>query len=183
MFGKNTGQYGRYNGFTEEGLDAAGGFSSVTRAAWDSSGTSYYEFGGSNLNYQFGDHLGTAVCPTVEPATYPVVNERNQQLQRPQLLSKTANDLGPNAALNFSIGDQGHWGLTGYYDAISYTGNIIDSIYTVSGNHRAISTAAFMPWGGATSPTGAAGVHRTTLHGPDAPRHRCGAAVPDRHAA
>ena len=48
--------------------------------------------------------------------------------------SQTANDLGPNATVKFDVGDQGHWGIIGYYDAISYTGNIIDSIYTISGH-------------------------------------------------
>ena len=61
----------------------------------------------------------------------------------------TANDLGPNAEAKFDVGDQGKWGVIGYYDAISYTGNIIDSIYTINGN-QGVLNSPLVPWGGAT---------------------------------
>ena len=83
MCGTNTGQYGRYNGFTEEGLDALFGFSSVTLPVWDSGGTMYWEFTGDNINFQFGDDLGRAPYPCERPRA-----ASNQQLQRQQLFRR-----------------------------------------------------------------------------------------------
>ncbi|MGO9991707.1 MAG: MtrB/PioB family outer membrane beta-barrel protein [Steroidobacteraceae bacterium] len=127
LVGKNTNLYGRYNGFTEEGFDGLFGFSSITTGAWDSANTNYYIFRGYDLNFQTGTHLGTAQNPA-NP------NFGGTSFSDPTYRSSTANDIGPMASLSFRIGDQGHWGITGSYDAISYTGNIIDSIYTVTGN-------------------------------------------------
>ena len=140
--GTNTGQYGRYNGFTEQGGDGLFGFSSVTRDAWNSGGTRYYIFSGSDINFQFGDNLGTAPNPNG-------VGGQTKNFKDSTYSSQTANDLGPNATLRFNIGDQGHWGIIGYYDAISYTGNIINSIYTISG-HTGTLNGGLAPWGGAT---------------------------------
>ena len=148
LFGKNTGQYGRYNGFTEEGLDGLFGFKSDTQSTWDSGGTRYYQFWGDRLDYQFGNNLGTANYP-IDPTGTAIVNGQITGFKDNNYVSKTANDLGPDASLGFSIGDQGHWGITGGYNAISYTGNIIDSIYTVSGNHGALNSP-LTTWGGAT---------------------------------
>ncbi len=145
--GTNTGQYGRYNGFTEEGLDGLFGFSSVTRDAWDSGGARYYIFTGSDINFQFGDILGTGGDPNAPGgAIHNFMDSRYS--------NRTANDLGPNASAGFKVGDQGKWGVIGYYDAISYTGNIIDSIYTING-HTGTLNGGLAPWGGAT--LGAAG--------------------------
>jgi hypothetical protein len=54
--------------------------------------------------------------------------------------------------VKFDVGDQGHWGIIGYYDAISYTGNIIDSIYTINGHTGVLNGALGGPntWGGAS---------------------------------
>jgi MtrB/PioB family decaheme-associated outer membrane protein len=141
--GTNTGQYGRYNGFTEQGVDGLFGFSSVTRDAWDSGGTHYYIFTGANLNYQFGDNLGTAQNPNGPGG-------QTKNFTDGAYSSRTANDLGPSATLGFNVGDQGHWGVIGYYDAISYTGNIIDSIYTING-HTGFLNSPLTPWGGASN--------------------------------
>jgi MtrB/PioB family decaheme-associated outer membrane protein len=143
VWGKNTGQYGRYNGFTEQGVDGLFGFSSTTRDAWDSGGTRYYIFSGSDINFQFGDDLGTARGG----AGGQINNFSDSRYSR-----QTANDLGPNASAGFKVGDQGHWGIIGYYDAISYTGNIIDSIYTINGNIGSLN-GGLLPWCGATSTT------------------------------
>ena len=43
--------------------------------------------------------------------------------------------------------------MIGYYDAISYTGNIINSIYTING-HQGSLNGSLTNWGGATSQTG-----------------------------
>jgi hypothetical protein len=63
LWGTNTGQYGRYNGFTEEGLGGLFGFRSLTVPTWDSGGTMYWDFFGDNINFQFGDNLGRAPYP------------------------------------------------------------------------------------------------------------------------
>ncbi len=143
--GTNTGQYGRYNGFTEQGADGLFGFSSVTRDAWDSGGTRYYIFTGSDINFQFGDILGNAGDPNGPGG-------RIKNFSDGTYSSQTANDLGPDASVRFNVGDQGHWGVIGYYDAISYTGNIIDSIYTING-HTGTLNGGLSPWGGPTSYT------------------------------
>jgi hypothetical protein len=170
-FGTNTGQAGRYNGFTEEGVDGLFGFHSETRDAWDSGGTRYYIFTGSDIDFQFGDDLGTANVPAYSSAApaltgvtganpagtgvnAQIVNSHINNFTDGAYSSKTANDLGPNAELGFKVGDQGTWGVIGYYDAISYTGNIIDSIYTINSNSGTLNNP-LTQWGGAT--LGAAG--------------------------
>ncbi len=160
-FGTNTGQAGRYTGFTEEGVDGLFGFHSETR-----DGTRYYIFDGSNINFQFGNDLGTANVPvysngvpalTATGATSQIVNGHVNGFYDGNYESRTANDLGPNATVKFDVGDQGHWGIIGYYDAISYTGNIIDSIYTISGHTGTLNgpLGGVNTWGGASF--GAAG--------------------------
>ena len=66
--------------------------------------------------------------------------------------NQTNNNLGPNASLGFKVGDQGVWDLNGYYNAISYTGNIINSIYTVNGQTGFLNYP-LVPFGGATNQT------------------------------
>ncbi|MFZ1962654.1 MAG: MtrB/PioB family outer membrane beta-barrel protein [Roseiarcus sp.] len=144
IWGANTGQYGRYNGFTEEGLDGLFSFNSVTRKD-----TQYYIFTGSGINFQFGDNLGRAPYPCAAAALGQC---QTGSFKDSAYTSRTANDLGPNAEAKFEVGDQGKWGVIGYYDAISYTGNIIDSIYTINGN-QGILGPGLTKWGGATSPS------------------------------
>lgn len=133
--GSNTGLYGRYNGFTQQGMDVLGDFSVQRRDAWDSGKTWYYDFTGTNLNFQTGDQL----AKNFHDNTYT---------------NNTSNDLGPMAELSLKLGDQGSWGVAADYDAISYTGNIINSIYTVNGTTATLNNN-FPAWGGATpSPAG-----------------------------
>jgi hypothetical protein len=175
-FGTNSGQAGRYTGFTEDGMDGLFGFHSETR-----NGTQYYIFDGSNINFQFGKDLGTANVPVYSSAPTlnttgacsgsaaacttigtgvngQIVNGHVNNFYDGNYQSQTNNDLGPNATVKFDVGDQGHWGLIGYYDAISYTGNIIDSIYTINGATGTLNNPGGLgltQWGGAT--LGAAG--------------------------
>jgi hypothetical protein len=173
-FGTNTGQAGRYTGFTEDGMDGLFGFHSETR-----DGTRYYIFDGSNINFQFGNNLGTANVPVLVGSptvnysgtcsgaaascgTSPtgigtgvngqIVNGHVNNFYDGNYQSQTNNDLGPNATVKFDVGDQGHWGIIGYYDAISYTGNIIDSIYTINGHTGTLNGAlgGVNTWGGAS---------------------------------
>ena len=61
LWGTNTGQYGRYNGFTEQGVDATVRLQLPHASpVWDSNGTMYWEFTGDNIDFQFGDDLGTS---------------------------------------------------------------------------------------------------------------------------
>ena len=129
--GANTGQYGRYNGFTDKGLDVLLGFTVQKRSAWDSADTWYFDFTGLNLDFQTGDRL-------------------TRSFQDNSYTSTTNNRIGPMAEINLSFGDQGSWGVHIGYDATSYTGNIIDSIYTVSGATGVLNNN-LAPWGGASN--------------------------------
>lgn len=129
--GTNTGLYGRYNGFTERGLDVLGGFTFQNRDPWDTGNTFYYNVTGINLNFQTGDRLAR--------------NFRDRTFE-----DETSNDLSPEAEISLKIGNQGTWGLTADYNAISYAGNIIDSIYTVNGTSGTLNNN-FTAWGGASN--------------------------------
>ncbi|MDE2184477.1 MAG: MtrB/PioB family outer membrane beta-barrel protein [Alphaproteobacteria bacterium] len=129
--GTNTGQYGRYNGFTRDGLDALFGFTVQKRAAWDSGDTFYFDLTGTNLTYQTGDELARGFRDSA-------------------YTDGTSNKLGPEADISLSFGHQGTWGITARYDAISYTGNIINSIYTVTGTTGTMNNG-FLNWGGASN--------------------------------
>jgi len=129
--GGNTGQYGRYNGFTQQGFDFLLGFDVHKRDPWNSGTTSYYEASGVNLDIQTGDRLAKGFKDNA-------------------YTSDTNNKWGPNAQVNVEFGEQGIWKITAGYGAISYTGNIIDSIYTVTGSNAVLNNG-FVPWGGATN--------------------------------
>lgn len=43
--------FGRYNGFTDSGFGAVGSFNVLSRDAWNSGGTTYFEAHGRNLNF------------------------------------------------------------------------------------------------------------------------------------
>lgn len=135
--GTNTGLYGRYNGFTNEGLDFLFGFKFGKRDAWDSGDTFYYDFTGTNLNIQTGNKLAKGFSDS----TYT---------------NRTSNTLGPAAEISLAFGEQGRWGITADYDAISYTGNIINSIYTVTGNEGVLNNG-LAPSGGASNTPPTAG--------------------------
>jgi MtrB/PioB family decaheme-associated outer membrane protein len=129
--GTNTGEFGRYNGLTQQGMDALFGFTVQKRAAWDSGDTFYFDLTGTDLNFQTGNLLSRGF----RDSTYT---------------NSTSNQLGPEAEINVSFGHQGTWGITAGYDAISYTGNIIDSIYTVTGATANMNNG-FLDWGGASN--------------------------------
>jgi MtrB/PioB family decaheme-associated outer membrane protein len=146
LWGTNTGQYGRYNGFTMGGVDGLFSFSSLTLPTWDSSGTWYWDFSGDNINFQFGDDLGRAPYPCRTPLGGQC---QTNSFSDSRHTSQTWNDIGPDASLNFAFGSQGQWGIDAWYNAISYTGNIIDSIYTINGDTAVLN--GLKPWGGATN--------------------------------
>lgn len=136
LAGTNPDQFGRYNGLNTKGLDLFGNFHIEYRDPWNSGGTRYYELNGDNLVYQTGNNLGSGVGSSNGYA------------------NSTSNSLINNGSVSFRAGDQGSWGLGLNYDAITYTGNVIDSIYTVNGN-KAFLNPGLLPYGGATSQTAA----------------------------
>jgi hypothetical protein len=139
VFGNNTDEAGRYNGLNTTGIDAYANFDLRGGAAWDSGGTRYYELQGNNLVYQTGNRLGSG---------------GNGLLKDNAWQNSVNNSLGNEGSLSFKAGDQGTWGVSGYYNAITYTGNVIDSLYTIN-NGRGTLNNSLAPFGGATF--GAAG--------------------------
>jgi hypothetical protein len=129
--GQNADQAGRYSGLNTTGIDLLGNFSLTGRDPWNSGGTRYYEFEGNNLVYQAGSNLGSGVGSSSGFG------------------SSTTNAIGNEAYVGFRTGNQGTWGIGGYYNAITYTGNVIDSLYTVNGSTAYLNNN-LAPWGGAT---------------------------------
>jgi len=106
-------------------------------------------------------------------------------------LSLTANDLnfgfgriGPEASVDFKIGEQGKWSLFADYDATTYTANasfqaLLDKNGNLAPNYQAVLTAAGLYFNGtATAPASTAGfgsfnasthvatANPTTVYGP-----------------
>jgi hypothetical protein len=129
--GANTGLYGRYNGFTTQGLDALVDFTDQKRDAWDSGGAFYFNFSGSDLDFQTGSHF-------------------SKNFSDSSFTSDTSANLGPEAEIDLSFGEQGKWGVNLGYDAITYTGNIIDSLWTITGTTGTYNNG-LVPFGGASN--------------------------------
>lgn len=129
--GTNTGLFGRYNGLTYEGLDLIGGFEFRHRDPGDSGNTFYYDFSGTNLLFQTGHRL-------------------TDHFSDRRFRHSTNNDIGPESIIDLRIGHQGQWAIDTGYQAITYTGNIINSIFTMNGTTATLNNglAAF---GGATN--------------------------------
>lgn len=129
--GTNTGLFGRYNGLTNEGLDLIGGFEFTHRDPGDSGNTFWYDLTGTNLVVQTGNELQDGFTDS-------------------RFRHSTHNTIGPESAIDLRIGNQGQWSIDTGYNAITYTGNIIDSIYTVNGTTGTLNNG-FPAWGGATN--------------------------------
>ncbi len=69
-------------------------FHSVTRDAWDSGGTRYYIFTGSDINFQFGDNLGTGAVSRTAPGGMPDQQLQGQRLFEPDRQRPGAERLG-----------------------------------------------------------------------------------------
>ena len=133
--GTNPDQYGRYNGLNTTGLDVVGKFELNGGDPWDSGGIRYYHIEGDNLVFQTGNRLGSGVPAGGAGWTNSVTNS-----------------LVNNGFIGVQAGDQGVWGINGYFDSITYTGNVIDSLYTVSGG-TAFLNPPLIPWGTLVNPT------------------------------
>ncbi|GAA0546245.1 hypothetical protein FHS83_000730 [Rhizomicrobium palustre] len=129
--GHNTGQYGRYNGLTTSGINVDLGFTQIRRPAWNSGDTYYYEFSGSNLTFQPG-------------------NKTAKGFRDGAYNSDTTIHFGPEADINLAFGRQGEWGVTASYSALTYTGNIISSLWTVNGDQGTLNNG-LKPFGGASN--------------------------------
>jgi hypothetical protein len=129
--GHNTNQYGRYNGFTTNGLHFLLGFDVENRDGWNTGDTHYFNVSGLNLDIQTGSHLTTSFRDNA-------------------YTSATNNKLGPNAEIDLNFGAQGSWGVNANYDATSYTGNIISSLWTVN-NGIGYLNNNMLPFGGASN--------------------------------
>ncbi len=129
--GSNTGLYGRYNGFTTQGADLVGGFRFRGGDAWDSGESFYYTFEGSGLVIQTGNKL-------------------SNNFKDSAFTNGTSNRLGPEAELSLEFGERGSWRAGLGYNAISYAGNIINSIYTVTGTSGTLN-GGLAPSGGASN--------------------------------
>jgi hypothetical protein len=146
VMGQNADQAGRYNGFNSTGLDLVGGFDVMGRDAWNSGGTRYFEFNGSNLVLQTGSsHFGTGIA-----------GDNNWS-------SGVTNNFSNEGSVGFRAGQQGTWSFGANFDSITYTGNVIDSLYTVYGN-QAVLNPGLLPYGGATSQTAATPGALTSSH-------------------
>lgn len=129
--GRNTGQYGRYNGNTYGGFDVSLGFDVLHRDAFDAERPSYYSVSGANLDIQGGSHLARGFTDHA-------------------FTTLTNNRFGPEAELKVAFGVQGQWGVNLGYNAITTTGNIISSLWTVNGNVGTLNNG-LLPMGGANN--------------------------------
>ena len=147
--GHNTGQYGRYNGFNAKGVDILLGFDMERRDAWNSGGTHYFEFSGRNLDFQTQNTVATGF--------------RDKAFE-----NNTMSNFGPEAEISLAFGNQGSWGITADYDATTYTGNIISSLWTTSGALGTLNNG-LLPYGGAPGPLtkGTTTAFTTTTLGPN----------------
>jgi outer membrane protein OmpA-like peptidoglycan-associated protein len=144
VMGQNADQAGRYNGLNTTGVDVLGNFDLIGRDPWNSGGTRYYDFYGDNLVFQTGNNFGSDV------GTDSAFG------------SSVSNGLINEGRIGFGVGDQGTWGVNGFYQAITYTGNPIESMYTVNGNQGFLNPGLRTFGGAASQTTATAGVLTNT---------------------
>lgn len=133
VVGTNPNQAGRYSGFNTTGVNGGIPLLEIAgRPVWDSGSTRYYELTGNDLFVQGGNHLDSRIGSGRGWA------------------STTSNTLFNGGSLGFKIGDQGTWGAGIDFRSITYTGNVIDSLYSVNGS-QAYLNPGLLPWGGATA--------------------------------
>lgn len=130
--GHYLGEAGRYNGVNTPGFNTGiTEFDLKGGSTWSSGDTRYYSFTGSNLIFQTGKF------------TAPGLNSNSNWA------TSINNSLFNDGSVAVKIGDQGTWGFGASYDAITYTGNAISSLYTVNGGIGTLNPG-LTPWGGAT---------------------------------
>jgi hypothetical protein len=133
IMGNNANQAGRYTGLNSTGpFGGIGELNLYARAPWSSGDVRFFELNGRNLIFETSHNLGTGIGSDNHWA------------------SDVDADLANNGSLGFRAGDQGIWEAGITYDAITYTGNVIDSLYNVTGN-TAVLNNGLAPWGRATT--------------------------------
>jgi outer membrane protein OmpA-like peptidoglycan-associated protein len=133
VWGNNPYQAGRYTGLNTTGVDFFSNFDLYGGAPWYSTSSSrYYELQGNNLVFQTSNNFG------------------GWGVNRSQFANSISNDLVNNGSVEFKAGDQGLWGVAVHYDAITYTGNTIDSLYSFNGAQGVLNNN-LAPFGGATA--------------------------------
>jgi len=136
VMGQNPDLAGRYTGLNTTGIDLLGDFDLNARDPWYSGGLRYYELNGDNLVFQTGNRLGDG-------------NGIGTPINQDNFGPGFSNGLVNAGSLGFKAGDQGIWAVNTYYNSITYTGNVIGSMYTVNGN-QAFLNPGLIPFGGAT---------------------------------
>jgi len=135
VMGRNADQAGRYSGINTTGADIVGQFFLYGTSPWNSGGTAYYNVIGDNLVFQSGTDFGSG----------------NTGSSSSQYNASVNNNWVNSGSLRFNIGNQGTWAAGVYYNSITYTGNVIDSIYTVNGHNAVLNNIP--AYGGATATT------------------------------
>jgi hypothetical protein len=129
--GHNAYWAGRYNGLNTTGFDLYGRFDLGYRDAWDSGGADYFRAVGDNLVFQTGDGFANNITYSNSPA------------------NRVTNSIANAGSLGLNFGQQGTWEGRIDFRSIPYTGNIIDSPYTVNGSQAALNSGLTL-FGGAT---------------------------------
>lgn len=132
--GHNAYWGGRYTGLNTTGVDLVGQFDLGYRDAWDSGGTKYFQAFGNNLVFQTGDAFANNVTYSNSPT------------------NRVTNSIANAGSLGLNFGQQGTWESAIGFRSIPYTGNIINSLYTVNGGQAALNSG-LTPFGGATPTT------------------------------
>lgn len=132
----NTNYSGRYTGLNTSGVDV--GITDMNlraRSAWDSGQGLYYELNGWNLILQPGDRPGIGNGDSAGNASTEPLNH------------SINNNVVNSGTLELKLGDAGVWAAGVRYNSITYTGNVIDSIYSMSGNQGTLN-APLLAFGG-----------------------------------
>lgn len=155
VVGRNTAQFGRYNGFTTQGIDLLGEFGLHWRGGrWDARDASaldtrYFDLTGDDLVYQSGSQL----------ANEHYINGLGDfDFTSPAYTSGTSNNIAPNGSIGLNVGNRGTWAVNVYGRSISYTGNVVDSLYTTTTGGTVVLNNGLVPFGGATNVPPLAGV-------------------------
>jgi hypothetical protein len=130
VFGNNANQAGRYSGFNTTGVDLLGQIDMQGRDVWDSGGTRYFDFSADNLVLQTGTNLGSGISKDSDWS------------------HSVNNNLSNNGSVELQFGNQGTWEAGIFGNSITYTGNVIDSLYSVTGS-QAVLNPGVTPYGGA----------------------------------
>src|SRR5271165_5246117 len=129
--GHNPYYAGQYTGLNTSGANLVGQFDLGYRDAWDSGGTRYYQLFGDNLVFQTGNNFANNV------------NYNNA------FTNKATNAIANAGSVGVNFGQQGIWESGIDFRSIPYTGNIIDTPYTILGSRGALNPG-LTTFGGAT---------------------------------